>query len=373
MAAGAARTAGTRTPSTSAALAVTTEPSHPAGERCDSEEPATRLEPELRTRFSVNRPMIRLHPPGTVRADARALPGRWARAVGDAPARVVARTRRARVARLGSRLKQMMVACSTMPRPSGRRKRRFRSSSACTCRWCGDADLGRREGVANERPAHPNDPADSAYRWARYDRSSKTRVAPASRSCSRSSARRIGRTAVRVSALRRSRRCRCANSPTPLLFATAGRFSMRQAARIPPRSFRGEPLAAWNEPNNSVFLQPQFMQVNGRCSSRRRRVRSHLQRGLQAVCTPGRAGAVACGATGAARYTTRTPAPPPRRRSRSFEPRGRPGYVGSTPGRIIRTTRSREKRRPAERPHDRLRGPRQAIGVLTQLYGSKPL
>ena len=57
---------------------------------------------------------------------------------------------------------------------------------------------GNKWAVANSKPSDPTDPGDPAYNWSLYDRLVATRTPTTSRSCSRSSSRRRGRTAARA-------------------------------------------------------------------------------------------------------------------------------------------------------------------------------
>jgi hypothetical protein len=233
---------------------------------------------------------------------------------------------------------------------------------------------GGREGVANERPAHPNDPADPAYRWARYDQV----VEDASRAGIQVLFTIVGTPnwanggqGQRVAPI----------SPVPLrqfAYAAAlrysGTFLDAASGRILPRVSL---WLAWNEPNNSVFLQPQFMQVNGRwqfaAAAAYARICNAVYSGVHAAGGPER---VACGATAPRGYNDPHAARP-----------------STAPIAFLRAARAAGLRRfdawahhpyysfPREKPTTRLSDPHgvgfadldRLIGVLTQLYGSKPL
>ena len=138
---------------------------------------------------------------------------------------------------------------------------------------------GGRNGVANAKPVHPANPADPAYDWSIYDQSSSRSPRPACRSSSRSTARRAGRTTAR------GRTSRPATRPTLReLRATrprqrySGKF-VRDGVKLP----RGRSdWLAWNEPNNPVFLSPQYRAGRHALGDGERdRLRQDLQRGLQ--------------------------------------------------------------------------------------------
>ena len=233
---------------------------------------------------------------------------------------------------------------------------------------------GGREGVANERPAHPNDPADPAYRWARYDQV----VEEASRAGIQVLFTIIGTPnwanggqGPRVAPI----------SPVPLrqfAYAAAlrysGTFLDAPSGKILPRVSL---WLAWNEPNNSVFLQPQFVQVNGRwqfaAAAAYARICNAVYSGVHAAGGPER---VACGATAPRGYNDPHAARP-----------------STAPIAFLRAAKAAGLRRfdawahhpyysfPHESPTTRLSDPHgvgfadldRLIGVLTQLYGSKPL
>jgi hypothetical protein len=233
---------------------------------------------------------------------------------------------------------------------------------------------GGRFGVANQRPAHPNDPADPAYHWARYDQA----VQEATRAGMQVLFTIVGtpdwangRKGPRVAP----------TSPLPLRqFATAaalrysGTYLDTASGRILPRVSL---WLAWNEPNNSVFLQPQFVRASGRwkfaAAVAYARICNAVYRGVHAVGGPER---VACGATA------------PRGYNDPHAPR-----PSTAPIAFIRAAKNAGLRTfdawahhpyysfPRETPTTRLPDPHgvgfgdidRLIGVVTQLYGSKPL
>jgi Glycosyl hydrolase catalytic core len=233
---------------------------------------------------------------------------------------------------------------------------------------------GGRDGVADERPAHPNDPADPAYRWARYDQV----VEEASHAGIQVLFTIIGtpdwanggqgpRVAPR--------------STVPLrqfAYAAAlrysGTFLDTASGRILPRV---NLWLAWNEPNNSVFLRPQFVRSNGRwkfaAAAAYARICNAIYTGVHAAGGPER---VACGATAPRGYND----------PRSARP-------STAPIAFLRAAKAAGLRRfdawahhpyysfPRETPTTHLSDPHgvgfgdldRLIGVLTQLYGAKPL
>ena len=111
---------------------------------------------------------------------------------------------------------------------------------------------GGRNGVANARPI-TREPGRPAYDWSLYDRIVKQVAAAGITSSSRSTARRRGRTGGRGRTSRPTTRPTCATS----LYAAAPlRRQVRPSdgATLP----RCSDWLAWNEPNNPVFLSPQY-------------------------------------------------------------------------------------------------------------------
>jgi hypothetical protein len=233
---------------------------------------------------------------------------------------------------------------------------------------------GGRDGVANGRPAHPNDPADPAYHWERYDQA----VEAASRAGIQVLFTIVG---TPNWANRRQGPRVAPASPVPLRqFASAaalrysGTFLDTASGRILPRVSL---WLAWNEPNNSVFLKPQFARVDGRwqfaAAAAYARICNAIYTGVHAVAGPER---VACGATAPRGYNDPHAARP-----------------STAPIAFIRAAKNAGLRRfdawahhpyysfPRETPTTRLRDPHgvgfgdidRLIGVVTQLYGTKPI
>jgi hypothetical protein len=233
---------------------------------------------------------------------------------------------------------------------------------------------GGRDGVANDRPAHPNDPADPAYHWGRYDRA----VADATRAGMEVLFTIVG-TPDWANARRGPR-----VAPTSALplrqFASAaalrysGTFLDTTSGRILPRVSL---WLAWNEPNNSVFLRPQFVRAGGRwrfaAAETYARICNAVYRGVHSVGGPER---VACGATAPRGYNDPLAARP-----------------STAPIAFIRAAAKAGLRRfdawahhpyysfPRETPATRLSDPH-GVGfgdldrltrVVTQLYGARPL
>jgi hypothetical protein len=233
---------------------------------------------------------------------------------------------------------------------------------------------GGRDGVANDRPAHPNDPADPAYHWGRYDQT----VEEATRAGIQVLFTIVGtpdwangRQGPRVAP----------TSPVPLRqFASAaalrysGTFLDAASGRILPRVGL---WLAWNEPNNSVFLRPQFVSANGRwqfaAAAAYARICNAIYTGVHAVGGPER---VACGATAPRGFNDPHAARP-----------------STAPIAFIRAAKNAGLRTfdawahhpyysfPLETPTTRLSDPHgvgfgeldRLTGVVTQLYGPKPL
>jgi hypothetical protein len=233
---------------------------------------------------------------------------------------------------------------------------------------------GGRDGVANDRPAHPNDPADPAYHWGRYDQA----VEEATRDGIRVLFTIVGtpdwangQQGPRVAPA----------SPVPLRqFATAaalrysGTFLDGPSGRILPRVGL---WLAWNEPNNSVFLQPQFAQVDGRwqfaAAAAYARICNAIYTGVHAVGGPEQ---VACGGTAPRGYND------PHAARQSTAPIA---FIRAAKNAGLRTFDAWAHHPyysfPRETPTTRLSDPH-GVGfgdldrltrIVTQLYGSKPL
>ena len=136
---------------------------------------------------------------------------------------------------------------------------------------------GGKLGVATRRPRRGHGLRRSRLRLAPLrPRSSCRRSGTGSRSCSRSSARRRGRTAAAHPRARRATRRGCASSPTRPRPATAARTSAADGTLLP----RVRYWTAWNEPNLQIGLIPQWRRVGKPLGDPERgRLRAHLQRG----------------------------------------------------------------------------------------------
>jgi hypothetical protein len=233
---------------------------------------------------------------------------------------------------------------------------------------------GGRDGVANKRPAHPNDPADPAYQWGRYDEA----VEQATRD-----GMQVLLTIVGTPDWANGGQGPRVAPTSPLTlrqFAAAaalrysGTFLDTGSGRILPRVGL---WLAWNEPNNSVFLRPQFVRVGNRwqfaAAAAYARICNAIYTGVHSVGGPER---VACGATAPRGYND----PYAARQS-------------TAPIAFIRAAKSAGLRTfdawahhpyysfPRETPTTHLPDPHgvgfgdvnRLIDVMTQLYGTKPL
>jgi hypothetical protein len=150
-------------------------------------------------------------------------------------------------------------------------------------------------GVANKRPAHPADPRDPAYDWARYDQAVER---------ADDAGIRLLLTIVGTPAW--------ANGGKPPQYPPASAGLLRAFAYGAAQRYSGTFLdsasgnvlprvglwLAWNEPNNPVFLQPQFARLQGRWTmaapAAYARICNAVYSGVHAVGGPEQ---VACGAT----------------------------------------------------------------------------
>ena len=154
---------------------------------------------------------------------------------------------------------------------------------------------GGRDGVANKRPARPTDPADPAYEWGRYDRA----IEGASRAGMEVLLTIVGTPAWANGGQGPQRAPSSATTLREFSYAAARRYSGTfldtASGRILPRV---EMWLAWNEPNNSVFLQPQFERVGGTwrmaAPAAYAQICNAVYGGVHAAGGPER---VACGAT----------------------------------------------------------------------------
>jgi hypothetical protein len=150
-------------------------------------------------------------------------------------------------------------------------------------------------GVANKRPANPADPADPAYDWSRYDQVVER---------ANDAGIQLLFTIVGTPAW--------ANGGKPPQYAPVSASTLRAFATAAAARYSGTFLdtatgtllprvglwLAWNEPNNPVFLQPQFTKANGRwvmtSAVAYARICNAVYSGVHAAGGPEQ---VACGAT----------------------------------------------------------------------------
>ena len=125
---------------------------------------------------------------------------------------------------------------------------------------------------------------------------STTRRSTGSRSCSRSSARRRGRTPPPASTSRRGARSTCERFAVAAARRYSGTFKAPDGRILPPVRH----WLAWNEPNNPAFLRPQYRTVGGKLGDPERdRLREDLQRRREGRPEDDRRRVkVACGVTG---------------------------------------------------------------------------
>jgi hypothetical protein len=150
-------------------------------------------------------------------------------------------------------------------------------------------------GVANKRPAHPADPSDPAYDWARYDQVVER---------ANDAGIQLLFTIVGTPAW--------ANGGKPPQYPPKSTGALRAFAYSAAQRYSGTFLdstsgvvlprvglwLAWNEPNNPVFLQPQFARMQGRwtmaAAAAYARICNAVYSGVHALGGPEQ---VACGAT----------------------------------------------------------------------------
>jgi hypothetical protein len=154
---------------------------------------------------------------------------------------------------------------------------------------------GGTGGVANRRPAHPTDPGDPAYDWSTYDRAIE----------------RANDAGIQV-LLTIVGTPRWANGGQPPSHAPSSSTNLREFAFAAALRYSGTYLdpasgvvlprvglwLAWNEPNNPVFLSPQFVRVRGKWQmaspTAYAQICNAVYAGVHAVGGPEQ---VACGAT----------------------------------------------------------------------------
>jgi hypothetical protein len=229
-------------------------------------------------------------------------------------------------------------------------------------------------GVANKRPAKPTDPTDPAYQWARPDLA----IESASEEGMQVLLTVIGTPPWANGGRGPQRPPMSAINLRRFAFAAARRYSgtflNAATGRVLPRVSL---WLAWNEPNNSVFLQPQFTRVKGKwrmtAAAAYVRICEAVYAGVHAAGGPEQ---VACGATAPRGYNNPSSSRPSisplaflravkKMGLRKFDAWAHHPYYGS----------------PRETPTTRKVGSH-AIGLgninvlitqLTRLYGRKPL
>jgi hypothetical protein len=154
---------------------------------------------------------------------------------------------------------------------------------------------GGRGAVAMGRPAHPADPADPAYDWSSYDRA----VERATDAGIQVLFTIVGTPAWANGGQPPSRPPSSSTSLRQFAFAAALRYS---GTYLDPATGQILPRVglwlAWNEPNNPVFLTPQFVRAHGKWQMASPTAYAHIcnaiYAGVHAVGGPEK---VACGAT----------------------------------------------------------------------------
>jgi hypothetical protein len=150
-------------------------------------------------------------------------------------------------------------------------------------------------GVATRRPAHPSDPLDPAYDWRRYDKAIERADAAGMQVLLTI----VGTPAWANRGAGPNRPPDSAAGLRAFAYAAAERYSGTSldtsTGRILPRVSM---WLAWNEPNNPVFLRPQFVRSGGRwkpaAAAAYARICNAVYGGVHAAGGPER---VACGAT----------------------------------------------------------------------------
>jgi Glycosyl hydrolase catalytic core len=156
---------------------------------------------------------------------------------------------------------------------------------------------GGKFGVANQRPFDGSDPADPAYNWGLYDRLVSF--------ASQYGVRVLFSIYGSPSWANGGRGLNHVPNPKALRdFATAAATRYSGSYPVPDGSGRLLPAVklwlAWNEPNNPVFLSPQYRRVHGKwqiqSASDYARICKAVYTGIHGTEFPGET--VACGATG---------------------------------------------------------------------------
>jgi hypothetical protein len=154
---------------------------------------------------------------------------------------------------------------------------------------------GGPNGVARRRPEFPADPSDPAYNWSAYDRAVRR-------------AREIGAGTIFsiLGTPRWANGGKSWNSP-PISAIDLRQFAVAAARRYSGLFYdvEGQPIpavrfwVAWNEPNNPVFLKPQFVRRNGKWRVESARNYARICNAVVGGVKSEQPGAkVACGVTG---------------------------------------------------------------------------
>ena len=233
---------------------------------------------------------------------------------------------------------------------------------------------GGRGGVAARRPAVATDPADPAYDWSRFDQA----IERANDAGIQVLLTIVGTPPWANGGLGPERAPSSASTLRRFAYAAARRYSGTfldvATGRVLPRVGL---WLAWNEPNNPVFLQPQYVKVRGKwrpaAAESYARICNAIYAGVHAAGGPEQ---VACGATaprGSNDPTSDRPSISPiaflraakRSGLRTFDAWAHHPYYGS----------------PGSTPSTRKVGPRAVelgnidtlVDQVTRLYGRKPL
>jgi hypothetical protein len=163
---------------------------------------------------------------------------------------------------------------------------------------------GGRGGVANKQPAVPTDPLDQAYDWEAYDRA----IEGANAKGIQVMLTIVGTPAWANGGQVPQRPPTSAAALRDFAYAAARRYS---GTMLDPATGSVLPRVtmwlAWNEPNNPVFLQPQFTRVHGKwevaSAAAYVRICEAVYSGVHAAGGPEQ---VACGATAPRGYNDPT-------------------------------------------------------------------
>ena len=119
---------------------------------------------------------------------------------------------------------------------------------------------GGRAGVANRRPLNPADPNDAAYDWSAYDRTVESAVRYGLRVLFSI----IGTPAWANGGQGWNRAPANPDDLRTFALAAATRYSGTWMATDGTNQPAVRLWSAWNEPNNPVFLTPQFRKSGGK-------------------------------------------------------------------------------------------------------------